>query len=66
MAVEQGLVGKNGAWFTYNDTRIGQGRENAKTFLQDSAEITTILEAQLRQGLGLASGKSPLSEPPPV
>jgi recombination protein RecA len=66
MAVEQGLVGKNGAWFTYHDTRIGQGRENAKMFLQDSPEIATSLEAQLRQGLGLASRESSRSESPPV
>jgi recombination protein RecA len=66
MAVEQGLVSKNGAWFTYNDTRIGQGRENAKTFLQDSPEIATSLEAQLRQGLGLATRDSAKSQRQPV
>jgi transposase-like protein len=54
LALEQGLIVKNGSWFAYQATRVGQGREQAKAFLQASAAITTALELQIRQNLGLA------------
>jgi len=54
LALEQGLIVKNGSWFAYQAMRIGQGREQAKAFLQASAAITTALELQIRQNLGLA------------
>ena len=53
LALEQGLIVKNGSWFAYQAMRIGQGREQAKAFLQASADITTALELQVRQNLGL-------------
>ena len=53
MAVEHGFVNKKGAWFTYKDTRIGQGRENAKTYLQMTPDVAMTLEAQVRQHLGI-------------
>jgi recombination protein RecA len=65
MGAEQGLVSKNGAWFTYADRRIGQGRDNAKLFLQNSPDTAISLETQLRQGLGLATRENPQSVPPP-
>jgi len=55
LALEQDLIVKNGSWFTYQATRMGQGREQAKAFLQASADITTTLELQIRQNLGLAA-----------
>ena len=54
LAVEQGLIVKNGSWFSYKAVRVGQGREQAKAFLQASSDITTALELQVRQNLGLA------------
>jgi recombination protein RecA len=54
LALQQGLITKNGAWFSYQATHIGQGREQAKAFLQASAHVTTTLELQVRQNLGLA------------
>ncbi len=54
LAVEQGLIVKNGSWFSYKAAQVGQGREQAKTFLQASSDITTALELQVRQNLGLA------------
>jgi recombination protein RecA len=54
LAVEQGLIVKNGSWFSYKAARVGQGREQAKAFLQASSDITTALELQVRQNLGLA------------
>ena len=54
LAVEQGLITKSGAWFSYQNRRLGQGRENAKAFLQTSPETILALEAQVRQNLGLS------------
>lgn len=53
MAVQYNLISKSGSWFSYGDERIGQGRDNAKTYLQDNKEVATILEARIRQELGM-------------
>ena len=49
--VEQNLIEKSGAWYSYKDQKIGQGKENAKQFLQEHPEIARELEAQLRVNL---------------
>jgi len=49
MAIELGIASKSGAWFNYGDTRIGQGRENAKTFLDEHPDITAEMETRIRQ-----------------
>jgi recombination protein RecA len=51
--VDNGLVEKSGTWYTYKSERIGQGRENAKKWLQDNAATLADLEAKLRDALGL-------------
>jgi recombination protein RecA len=51
--VDNGLVEKSGTWYTYKSERIGQGRENAKKWLQDNAATLADLEAKLRDVLGL-------------
>jgi recombination protein RecA len=56
LASEKGLVSKSGAWYAYQEERIGQGRENAKRYLKEHAELTTALAQQLRQMLGLTRG----------
>lgn len=48
LAVECKLVSKSGAWFAYNGEKIGQGRENAKTYLQEHPEVMGELEAKIR------------------
>jgi recombination protein RecA len=48
IGVKAGLVEKAGAWFSYDSVRIGQGRENAKNFLRDNAELCSRLEAAIR------------------
>merc|ERR1712070_1118523 len=48
LGVKAGLVEKSGSWFSYDSTRIGQGRENAKTFLKENPEMCTKLEAAIR------------------
>ena len=48
LGVKAGIVEKSGSWFSYDSTRIGQGRENAKTFLKENPEICDKLEAAIR------------------
>jgi recombination protein RecA len=55
LAVEHGLVRKSGSWFTYQDMRLGQGREPARAFLQTSTDVAMALEAHIRQRLGLSN-----------
>ncbi|HTY41553.1 MAG TPA: recombinase RecA [Thermoanaerobaculia bacterium] len=58
MGLESKLVEKSGAWLSYGDLRIGQGRENAKQFLKDNPELSGELEKKLRQQLGLGPVES--------
>lgn len=53
LAVEQGIVDKSGAWYSYGGERIGQGRENAKTFLKENQAMTDDIDAKVRMGCGL-------------
>jgi recombination protein RecA len=53
LGVKAGVVEKSGAWFSYDSQRIGQGRENAKTFLKQNPDIAAKIEAQVRQNSGL-------------
>ncbi len=48
LATDMGIVGKTGTWFTYADQRIGQGRENAKKYLEDNPALMEELEARIR------------------
>ncbi len=48
MGIELGIANKSGSWFTYGDTRIGQGRENAKSYLDEHPEIMAEMEAKIR------------------
>lgn len=49
LAVELDIISKSGTWFSYNGTRIGQGRDNSKQFLEDNPEITAEIEQLVRQ-----------------
>jgi recombination protein RecA len=53
LGVKAGVVEKSGAWFSYDSQRIGQGRENAKTFLKQNPDVANRIEAQVRQNAGL-------------
>jgi recombination protein RecA len=53
LGVKAGVVEKSGAWFSYDSQRIGQGRENAKTFLKGNPDMTAKIEAAIRQNAGL-------------
>jgi len=48
LGVKAGLIEKSGAWFSHDSTRIGQGRENAKTFLKDNPEMFAKIEQSIR------------------
>jgi recombination protein RecA len=54
LAAEQDIVEKSGAWYSYNGERIGQGRENSKTFLKDHPEICADIERKVKLGYGFA------------
>ena len=53
LAAECGIIAKSGAWYAYNDAKIGQGRENAKQFLHDNPEIRDEVEMRVREHYGL-------------
>ena len=53
LGVKAGIVEKSGAWFSYDSQRLGQGRENAKTFLKENPDIADRIEAAIRQNSGL-------------
>ncbi len=63
LGVAQGLVEKSGSWFSFGGERIGQGRENARSFLASNLEIRDRLDAELRRQLALmpAAGEDPFT-----
>jgi recombination protein RecA len=60
--MEHDLVQKSGSFFSYGETRLGQGRSNAKQFLADNPELTTEIEGKVRAALGLSSEPAPVAE----
>ncbi|MCT4656497.1 MAG: recombinase RecA [Cohaesibacter sp.] len=56
LGVKAGIVDKSGAWFSYDSQRLGQGRENSKTFLRENPEIAEEIEMAIRQNAGLNGG----------
>jgi recombination protein RecA len=63
LAAERGLVTKSGAWYSHQDERIGQGRENAKKYLKENPALAADLDAQLRRELGLVRVSPTETEP---
>ncbi len=59
MGVEHGLIDKSGAWYSYGEERIGQGRENAKTFLRENPDTMNDLRARLLRQTGIIAEESP-------
>src|ERR1700691_3287618 len=62
LGVKAGVVEKSGSWFSYDSQRIGQGRENAKTFLKGNPDIAAKIEAAVRQNAGLIAEKILMGE----
>ena len=59
LGVKAGVVEKSGSWFSYGDQRIGQGRENAKTFLRENPDVAHEIEDKIRAAHGLDFDASP-------
>ena len=53
LGVKAGIIEKSGSWFSYNDERVGQGRENAKSFLKENSDIAIEIEDKIRAAHGL-------------
>ena len=51
--IELEILTKSGAFLSYNDTRLGQGRENARTFLEENLDVANEIEAEIRRRAGL-------------
>ena len=51
VALERNIVGKSGSWWTYGETRIGQGRENAKVYLEEHMDLAEEIETKIREAL---------------
>jgi recombination protein RecA len=53
MGVDHGFVRKSGAWYTYEGDQLGQGKENARTFLRDNPELADDIERRIKEKLGI-------------
>jgi recombination protein RecA len=62
LGVDNEIVEKSGAWFSYQGERVGQGRENAKQYLKEHPQMTDEIEAKLRELYGIGGGKSAAAE----
>jgi recombination protein RecA len=58
VALEQNIVGKSGSWYTYGDQRIGQGRENAKAYLEEHLDMAGEIEVKIREALASSVSKN--------
>ncbi|MBR6028790.1 MAG: recombinase RecA [Clostridia bacterium] len=63
MAVEKDIIHKSGAWFSYKDQRIGQGRDNTRLYLKDHPEVTDEIDAILRKELFAGGLAAPVEAP---
>jgi len=66
LAVAHNIVEKSGAWYSYSGERIGQGRENVRTFLKENRDVFQRIDAQLRQKLGITAANVPQAEIPAI
>ena len=63
MGVDYKIIQKSGAWFSYGDERLGQGREAAKQFLAENPDLRDELEHKIRVACGLELGDERVGEP---
>ena len=59
LGVEAGIINKSGAWYSYGEERVGQGRDNARTFLEEHPDILAAVERKLLQEHGLIEEDAP-------
>ncbi|TVR82097.1 MAG: DNA recombination/repair protein RecA, partial [Rhodospirillales bacterium] len=55
LGTKAGVIEKSGSWFSHGSERIGQGRENAKTYLKEHPEVAQAIETKVRENAGLVS-----------
>ena len=65
LGVKAGLVEKSGSWFSYGDQRIGQGRENAKTFLLENPDLSGQLQREILEHAGVLN-EAAMTDPPGI
>ena len=58
LQLDHGIVRKAGAWFTYDEVQLGQGKENSKRFLRENADIALQLETDVYKAVGLIESES--------
>jgi len=63
LGVKANIVEKSGSWFSFDGERLGQGRENAKTFLSQNEDIAKIIDTRIRQNAGLVAEKMMIGDP---
>jgi recombination protein RecA len=51
LGVQQGIVEKSGAWYSYDGNRIGQGKDNVRVFLKENPDLADAIEARIREAL---------------
>jgi recombination protein RecA len=61
VAADQGIVNKSGAWFSYNNERLGQGRNSAKEYLIQHPEVVDEIDTKVRENLGIYAQSAPAS-----
>lgn len=62
LAVEKGIIQKSGAWFAYGEDKIGQGRENAKIFLEENPDIMEEVENRVRAAYGISGSEDAVED----
>ena len=65
VGVEQGIIRKSGAWYTYDGDQLGQGKENVRTFLRENPDVADELEKRIKEKLGVGA-RIDLDEPVPA
>ncbi len=63
VALERNIIGKSGSWYTYGEQRIGQGRENAKAFLEEHTDVADEIATKIREALKAAVSPNGLAKP---
>src|SRR6187431_2526685 len=67
VGVEQGIIRKSGAWYTYEGDQMGQGKENARTFLKDNPDLANEIDKKIKEKLGIGARiDAPADAPAPV
>jgi recombination protein RecA len=63
VGVEQGIIRKSGAWYTYEGDQLGQGKENARNFLKENPDMAAEIEKRILEKLGVGQGDGPALPP---